>query len=42
MYVAGTTNPVLFRSIYSCPQNIFGNDVLKLQFGFNNFLATFT
>jgi len=34
MSVAGTTNPVLFKSIYDCLQNTFGNDVLKIQCGF--------
>jgi len=34
MYIVGKTNPLLFESIYDCPQNSSGNEVLQLKYGF--------
>jgi len=42
MYILGKTNPLLFESIYDCPQNSSGNEVLQLKYGLDKFLTAFT
>jgi len=41
MSTAGTTNTLLFQSMYSCPQHTAGKQVLELQYSFNYLLTAF-